>query len=245
MLINYTLNIQIKQHSPKLNVVTPYGVINKPFSVWDNIFIMENQEEVWKDIVGYEGHYKVSNCGNVMSFKHKPNGKLSKFNTYSHYFMVSISLSGKEKLKTVHRLVAEAFIPNPLNKPCVNHIDGNKLNNNLSNLEWCTYRENELHSYAVLGKKPNKTGLGKTREKSPSAKKIYQFSLEGVFIRKFDSCGLAIDFLKQNGYPRATQGHLCAAANGLYHISYDSKWSYSPNFLDAKKYNTASRKSTS
>ena len=65
MLINYTLNIQIKQHSPKLNVVTPCGVINKPFSVGDNIFIMENQEEIWKDVVGYEGLYKVSNKATV------------------------------------------------------------------------------------------------------------------------------------------------------------------------------------
>ena len=77
-----------------------------------------------------------------------------------HYHRVSI----KGKHYQIHRLVAEAFISNPENKPCINHIDGNTENNDISNLEWVTYSENELHSYRILCKKPNpnmKARLGK------------------------------------------------------------------------------------
>ena len=80
-----------------------------------------------------------------------------------HYHRVSI----KRKHYQVHRLVAMCFIPNPDNKPCVNHIDGNTENNNVSNLEWCSYSENELHSYRALGKKPNPNMKGRIGKNSP------------------------------------------------------------------------------
>ena len=69
------------------------------------------------------------------------------------YLFVRLCKSGKYKNKSIHRLVANAFIYNSENKLCVNHIDGNGGNNNVENLEWCTYSENELHSYGVLKKK--------------------------------------------------------------------------------------------
>lgn len=68
------------------------------------------------------------------------------------YHRITLSQNNIQKRFQTHRLVAEYFIPNPDNKPCVNHIDGNGMNNNVSNLEWCTYSENERHSYDVLGK---------------------------------------------------------------------------------------------
>jgi len=148
VLINYTLNIQIKEHSPKLNVVTPYGVINKPFSVGDNIFIMENQEEIWKDVVGYEGHYQVSNLGNVRSLK-RNNSKLLKARlNHNNYCIVRLYKDNDWRQFRVHRLMAMAFISNPLNKPQVNHINGVKTDNRLENLEWCTNSENQIHAYA-------------------------------------------------------------------------------------------------
>nr|MBQ4455310.1 HNH endonuclease [Clostridia bacterium] len=92
------------------------------------------REECWKQIAGYEGLYEVSNTGKV-----RRNGVELKPAVASHgYYMVNLSKDGKEKSYTIHRLVAEAFISNPEGLPCVNHKDEQKLNNDVSNLEWCT-----------------------------------------------------------------------------------------------------------
>lgn len=128
-------------------------------------------EEIWKDIPEYEGLYQVSNLGNVKSLsrtitlegknqykkynaKKEIKGKFIKpsINKYGYYQM----LLYKNKMKKnflVHRLVAQAFIPNRNNKPTVNHIDGNKLNNNIKNLEWATNKEQTYHSINVLKNK--------------------------------------------------------------------------------------------
>lgn len=117
----------------------------------------------WKPVVGYEGLYEVSDEGEVFSIfslrKLKPNIRCK--NSNASYYCVHLSKDKKAKIKNVHRLVAEAFIENPLNKSRVNHIDGNKLNNSLSNLEWVTPSENCIHSAYVLGNKNkiNKEGL--------------------------------------------------------------------------------------
>ena len=114
--------------------------------------------EVWRDIKGYEGLYQVSNYGRIKSL-YGWNGKeyiirerilrpcksRDKSSTYSRS-IVKLIKDQKRKNYKVHRLVAQAFIPNPENKPQVNHIDGNPLNNNVNNLEWCTDRENKEHA---------------------------------------------------------------------------------------------------
>lgn len=120
------------------------------------------ETEVWKDIVEFE-NYQVSNFGSVrrkscqivysngMICNYKDKSiRLEKIN--KRYKRVTICKNNTPKRFQVHRLVAIHFIENPENKPCVNHIDGNPSNNHVSNLEWCTYSENELHSYNVLGK---------------------------------------------------------------------------------------------
>lgn len=99
--------------------------------------------EVWKNIKYYFGKYKVSNMGRIMD----KNGDL--LSLYDHprgYKSVSLSLCDNYRLKLVHRIVAETFIPNPENKPQINHKDGNKENNKVNNLEWVTQKENSVHA---------------------------------------------------------------------------------------------------
>lgn len=116
--------------------------------------------EEWRDIKGYEGLYQVSNFGRVMrldkvvhdiikgSMRSRIfNGHIMKLltNKYTNYVSVYISKDGHKTRYHVHRLVADAFIPNPDNLPCVNHKDENKANNCVDNLEWCTYQYNSAY----------------------------------------------------------------------------------------------------
>ncbi len=102
--------------------------------------------EIWKKVKGFECTYEVSNFGNVKSLHNKNFGNLlNKIN--DNYLYVNLFYKNKRLKIGIHRLVAISFIPNPENKPQVNHKDGNKLNNNVSNLEWNTSKENIIHSY--------------------------------------------------------------------------------------------------
>ena len=112
-------------------------------------------KEEWKPIKGYEGLYEVSNMGRVKSLHYGKERIMSAPNGSSGYRRVNLSKQTTRKIKRVHRLVAEAFIPNPMNLPVVNHLDGDKHNNCVSNLEWCTNKENTNHAI--------KTGLMKSR----------------------------------------------------------------------------------
>lgn len=104
-------------------------------------------EEEWRPVKGYEGLYEVSNMGRVKSL-HRPQSIILKQNTDSGgYMIVNLSKNGTYNTKTVHRLVATAFIRNPNNYGVVNHKDGNKKNNAVDNLEWCTQRYNMKHAY--------------------------------------------------------------------------------------------------
>ena len=112
--------------------------------------------EIWKDIEGYQGYYQISNYGRVKSLdRFRKNGSsgyihkekiLKQSLTTTGYLKVELCINKFRKSMKVHRLVAKAFIDNPENKPDVNHKDGNPLNNHLSNLEWCTERENINHA---------------------------------------------------------------------------------------------------
>jgi hypothetical protein len=119
---------------------------------------MENQNEIWKDILGYEGVYQISSKGRVKSLgwnrvrsrgriSHRADILLKQTITHRGYKRVELNLKGSAKKFVIHRLVAIAFISNPSNKPEVNHIDGNKENNDISNLEWCTSKENKSHAF--------------------------------------------------------------------------------------------------
>lgn len=109
--------------------------------------------EIWKDVVGYEGLYQVSNLGRVKSLPkkagfRKQDEKQSAIFTDKHgYCKTNLYKNNTHKQVYVHILVAKAFVPNKYNKPQVNHIDGNKSNNQVTNLEWCTAKENIIHAH--------------------------------------------------------------------------------------------------
>jgi len=118
----------------------------------------------WRNVVGYEGLYKVSNYGEVFSEKRTNKGGLMSTNSLNAYPAVVLYKKNVSRPFAVHRLVAQAFIPNPNNKSAVNHIDGNKQNNWVKNLEWVTPKENGEHA-SINGLMARPTG-----EKNGSAK---------------------------------------------------------------------------
>lgn len=119
--------------------------------------------EKWVDIEGFEGLYQISTFGNISRVK-KDNKILKQCISGKNkkgYFRVGLCKNGITAQKSVHRLLAQHFIPNNSNKPQVNHIDGNKLNNKLNNLEWVTAKENSSHAYSTGLSKPTNLGFGK------------------------------------------------------------------------------------
>ena len=137
-------------------------------------------EELWRDIEGYEGLYQVSNLGRVMSYARKGNWKNRILNgsfDKNGYILVLLYKNNKTQCKKVHRLVAQAFIPNIENKPQVNHIDGNKENNNVNNLEWVTNKENSIHAWKTgLQHKHKGAFLGKSGKEHNKSKKVLQIN---------------------------------------------------------------------
>ena len=143
-------------------------------------------DEVWMPIAGCTGRYEISSIGRVR----KCDGKILSAPVNScGYPSVKIIKAGCRKTVTVHRLVAEHFLPNPNDWPQINHIDGNKLNNRVENLEWCTASQNTFHAYHH--------GL-KERTKKAAAESLRKFQTHGVEAR---ALGLS-------------QGNLSAVCNG-------------------------------
>ena len=136
---------------------------------------LDNMEEIWKDIKNYEGLYIVSNLGNIKSFVRYKDGKILKpQKNKKGYLQILLYKNGKPSTKKVHRLVAETFLDNFYDKPQVNHIDGNKENNNVANLEMVTNSENQIHAY--------KNNLEKPKFK----RKIKQYDKMGNYIQTYE-----------------------------------------------------------
>ena len=145
----------------------------------DNVIEHTLKQEEWKPIPGYEGLYEVSNYGRVKSYQLDSNGKiLSPGNTGkdgSGYCFVNLCKDGKVKPRIIHRLVAEAFIPNPNNFPQVNHMDECKENNYFGNLEWCSPAYNISY------------GTRTRRMAEKNSKPVVQLDKKGNFISEFES----------------------------------------------------------
>ena len=147
-------------------------------------------DEIWKDIVGYEGLYQVSNMGRVRSKerifeskgtgRYKRNAQILSLGKHSKgYLTVTLFKNGKYKRFLIHRLVAKSFLPRDIFKNQVNHIDGNKTNNNISNIEWCDSSENQIHRRDIL------------KKKFAPGKPVIQIDNKGNNIREFESISQA------------------------------------------------------
>ena len=175
--------------------------------------------EVWRDIEGYEGLYQVSDQGHVKSLERtfidnsgrKQTVKeriLKPATTYNGYLFVCLSDGGERKKLRVHRLVCQAFHENPDGKPCVNHIDENKTNNAASNLEWCTYEENNNH------------GTRNARSAETKSKPVAQYAQDGELIKVWAS---TMEVERQAGF---SNGNISQSANGKRKQAYGFIWKY-------------------
>lgn len=177
----------------------------------------------WRDVVGYEGLYEVSNDGRVRTVGHVTNNheippKELGVRTYKNqrYARVRLYKNGVPKDYMVHRLVAQAFVPNPDNKPQVNHLDGDRSNNSAENLEWCTASENQRHAY--------ETGLKNIEDTAVfTRKRVLQIGQDGEIVRVWRSMS---DAARSLGLQVSNISHCCRGKikmTGGYQWEYDSE----------------------
>lgn len=160
--------------------------------------------EDWRDVLGFEGAYRINADGCIKSLGRDVFNPIHDsvfikeriLKTHigvDGYYKVGLCKDGKIKKLRLHRLIALAFIPNPLNKPCINHKNGNKLDNRIENLEWCTRAENNTHSY--------RTGLRKAslgKRYTGQYKSIVCYDMNGNELALFKSCKIASELMKMD-----------------------------------------------
>lgn len=159
--------------------------------------------ELWVDVKGYEGHYKVSSLGRIKSVERiVRTGQYYKERVIPEkillfrfdkdgYYRVCLCKNGEKKTLRVSRIVCMAFHPNPENKPQVNHKNGDRKCDYESNLEWMTCRENIVHSWGVLNRTATKPMLGRIGFDSPFSKPLYQYDMDGNLVKIWGSMGEA------------------------------------------------------
>ena len=194
-------------------------------------------EEKWIPVLGYEGLYEVSDLGRIKKIKREYTTKSSKTgfrtfqtmiikqtkNPYGYLFIRLSDINNKGRLWFSHVIIARSFIENVFKKPCVNHLRGLKWDNRISELEWVTRSENQLHGYRLGLLKVNKTALGKKGALSPHAIKINQLSVDGEFVKEW-SC--QTEAAMELGL---SQGNIGSVLSGKYKTTGGFKWEYSKN----------------
>ena len=178
----------------------------------------EEETEIWRDVVGYEGLYKVSNFGNVMSLRHKKIFILKPYMNNYGYLLVDLRNNKKpRKTISVHRIVAQAFLPNPNNLPQVNHKDEDKTNNRVSNLEFCTQAYN--NKYGTHYERISKT----LTNRKDLSKAVLQYDKNGNFINEYPSTREAE---RKTGIH---QQHICRVCKGKRNSAGGYLWRYKEN----------------
>ena len=167
-------------------------------------------EEIFKDVKGYEELYQVSNFGRVKSLGNgnSNNSKeriLKPSKNSKGYFQVHLSKNGKSKMCKIHRLVAQTFIPNPNNLTEINHIDEDKTNNRVENLEYCTHEYNCNYGTRI-------ERIVKKQTNGKRSKIVLQFTLSGEFIREWPSTMEC----ERNGYYHGNVGACCRGEKPYY-----------------------------
>ncbi len=168
------------------------------------------EQEIWKDIKGYEGLYQVSNIGRVksLSFRNKKatikREKILSILKSGNYYHISLSKNNKQKNFLIHRLVAEAFVPNKNNYQEINHKDENIRNNKADNLEWCDHKYNINYG----------TRTKKVKEKMQVS--IIQYDLNGNFVKKWDCMNDAIRFYNNKHIVDVCKGKRISANNYIW-----------------------------
>lgn len=197
--------------------------------------------EEWRDIKGYEGLYQVSNLGRVKSLRYKRGEQekiLDGWISKEGYRKVSFYKDNKRKDYLVHRLVAESFIPNPNNKPFIDHIDTNRTNNKIDNLRWATQKENcnnviskknyvDSSKQLYISGKSNKI-IGAKGKDNPRSKKIVQLTLNNEPIKIWDS----IREVGRHGFLSSCVGHCC---RGKRKTHKGFKWMYLSDYEEMIK----------
>ena len=168
-----------------------------------------NKEEIWKPIKDFENLYEISNLGRIKSLYFNKEKILKPRLTLDNYYQIDLCKNKKIYKKYIHRLVAEAFIPNPNNLPIINHIDENSKNNVISNLEWCDSKYN------------NNYGNCKNKISEANSIKINQYDLNGNFVKQWLGINNASRCLKIN------KGNICMCCKGKRNNAGGYIWRYS------------------
>lgn len=183
--------------------------------------------EEWREIPGYEGAYEVSNLGRVRSvdrripskngsFAHRHGREITVYSLRKGYFGVRLSNGHTAKNCSVHRLVANAFLPNPDNLPCVNHKDNDPSNNRVDNLEWCTYKYNNIYGNRIAK-------MSASRMENEEGKPVLQYTKDGTLIKRYANC-YAVS--REWGRNVTAHIHACASHKQNRKTAYGYIWRF-------------------
>lgn len=227
-----------------LNLSGKRSIVTSTFTNVGCDSTLNYENEIWKDIPDYNGYYQVSNLGRIKrldTWVSRSDGKMLhvkerilKQEIVKGYFLITLSKDAIQKTLRVHKLVASAFIPNIENKPCIDHINGNPLDNRVENLRWCTQKENVNNPITNRRYKECKKGNKnfayiKSGLQHNQSIPVYQMTIEGEIIKLHGSISEAV----RNGYNRELISKCC---NHIIESDGKYKWEYADSLAGVGYY---------